>query len=389
MNIDNDILYIGVNDTAIRLFESQYPVSRGMSYNSYLIIDERIAVLDTVDRGFGEEWLEKLESALDDKSPDYLVVHHMEPDHSANIAVFLEKYPKATVVSSAKAFAMMKSFFGTDYAHRRIVVGEGDSLPLGKHTLSFITAPMVHWPEVILSFDKVSGTLFSADAFGKFGTIPDPEGEEWAEEARRYYMGIVGKYGAQALALLNKASPLAIKRICPLHGPVLSENLEYYLGLYNTWASYEPEEQGVTVACASVYGNTMRAARELCDRLSESGVKAELYDLCRCDQSYAVAAAFKNSALVLASSTYNADVFPPMREFIHKLNERGFKKRTVALIENGSWAPTAAKVMANMLESAKELRFTETRVRINSAPNAETSAQLAQMAKELSKAQKS
>ena len=385
MKITDNVLYIGVNDNKTDLFESQYRLTNGVTYNSYLILDERIAVLDTVDRGFGSQWIDRLKFSLAGRTPDYLIVHHMEPDHSANIALFTEEFPTATVVSSAKAFTMMKSFFGTDYGDRRLVVGEGDRLSLGRHTLKFITAPMVHWPEVIMSFEERTGILFSADAFGRFGVLPMAEGEDWAEEARRYYIGIVGKYGPQVQAVLKKAAALSPKIICPLHGPVLRGDLGYYLGLYDTWSSYRPERRAVTIACASVYGNTMRAAEELRRLLEARGLTAELYDLCRCDIYAAVASAFRNSDLVLAASTYNGDAFPPMRDFLHRLNERGFRARRVALIENGSWAPTAAKVMVGLLEGAKDIRFAEKRVRINSAPNEETTVELAALADELAK----
>ena len=385
MKITDNVLYIGVNDNKTDLFESQYRLTNGVTYNSYLILDERIAVLDTVDRGFGSQWIDSLKLSLAGRTPDYLIVHHMEPDHSANIALFTEEFPTATVVSSAKAFTMMKSFFGTDYEDRRLVVGEGDRLSLGRHTLKFITAPMVHWPEVIMSFEEETGILFSADAFGRFGVLPMAEGEDWAEEARRYYIGIVGKYGPQVQAVLKKAAALSPKIICPLHGPVLRGDLGYYLGLYDTWSSYRPERRAVTIAYASVYGNTMRAAEELRRLLEARGLTAELYDLCRCDVYAAVASAFRNSDLVLAASTYNGDAFPPMRDFLHRLNERGFRARRVALIENGSWAPMAAKVMVGLLEGAKDIRFAEKRVRINSAPNEETTVELAALADELAK----
>ncbi len=382
MKITNDIKYIGVNDHKIDLFEGQYIVPNGMAYNSYLILDEKVAVMDTVDAAFTHEWLDNLQNALEGRTPDYLIVQHMEPDHSANIVNFLKAYPAATVVSSAKAFAMMKNFFGTDFADNRIVVGEGDSLSLGRHNLTFITAPMVHWPEVIVTYDSLDKVLFSADGFGKFGAL-DCE-EDWACEARRYYIGIVGKYGAQVQALLKKAATLEIEKICPLHGPVLSENLGYYLGLYNTWSSYAPEEEGIVIAYTSVYGNTKKAVMQLADSLRAKGCpKVVVNDLARCDMAEAVEDAFRYSKLVLATTTYNADIFPFMREFINHLTERGFKNRTVAFIENGSWAPLAAKVMKGMLEKSQNLNFAETTVKILSAPNAESAEAIEKLAGEL------
>ena len=349
----NDIKYVGVNDRKTDLFEGQYVIPNGIAYNSYLIIDEKCAVIDSVDKIFSEEWLENVCAALSGRAPDYLVVHHMEPDHSSSITHFTEKYPEAKIVASAKAFTMMKNFFGEDFADRRIVVKEGDVLSLGKRTLRFFTAPMVHWPEVVLSYEESEKILFSADAFGKFGAL-DTE-EDWACEARRYYFGIVGKYGAQVQAVLKKLSGLDIKKIYPLHGPILSEDLGYYLGLYNTWSSYLPEEEGVVIAYASVYGNTRKAAEYLGEAIEKAGVKVSLIDLSRCDMAEAVEDAFRYSATVLASTTYNGDVFPFMKEFINALNERGYKKRAVAFIENGSWAPTATKVMKKMLEEAKDM----------------------------------
>ncbi len=375
MKITNDIRYIGVNDHRIDLFEGQYRVPYGMSYNSYAILDEKIAVMDTVDAAFTHEWLDNIRDTLGARTPDYLIVQHMEPDHSANIATFARAYPDAKIVASAKAFTMMRGFFGTDFPDRQIVVGEGDTLDLGKHKLTFVTAPMVHWPEVIVTYDSTDRVLFSADGFGKFGAL-DRE-EPWADEARRYYIGIVGKYGAQVQALLKKAAGLDIAIICPLHGPVLSENLGYYLGLYNTWSSYQPESEGVVVAYTSVYGNTRRAALLLAERLRASGAPAVVtYDLARCDMAQAVADAFRYSKLVLATTTYNADIFPFMREFIDHLTERAYQNRTVALIENGSWAPLAAKVMRSMLEKSKNLTFTDTTVTIRSALNEESTAAL-------------
>lgn len=382
MEITKDIIYIGVNDHDIDLFEGQYAVPAGMAYNSYVIKDEKIAVMDTVDAHFGEQWLANLRDALDGRAPDYLVVQHMEPDHSANIAAFAQAYPDATIVASAKAFTMMKNFFGTDYAERRTVVGDGDTLPLGKHTLTFVTAPMVHWPEVIVTYDSRDKVLFSADGFGKFGAL-DTE-EDWACEARRYYFGIVGKYGAQVQALLRKASALDIAVICPLHGPVLTENLGYYLGLYNTWSSYTPENCGVLIAYTSVYGNTKAAAELLAERLRERGCeKVVLTDLARSDMAEAVEDAFRYDRLVLATTTYNAELFPFMREFISELTERGYRGRKVGLVENGSWAPMAAKVMRGMLEGCKDITFTDTTVRILSALSEESRAAIDAMADEL------
>lgn len=382
MEITKDIKYIGVNDHDIDLFEGQYAVPAGMAYNSYVIKDEKIAVMDTVDAHFGEQWLANLRDALDGRAPDYLVVQHMEPDHSANIAAFAKAYPDATIVASAKAFTMMKNFFGTDYAERRTVVGDGDTLPLGEHTLTFVTAPMVHWPEVIVTYDSRDKVLFSADGFGKFGAL-DTE-EDWACEARRYYFGIVGKYGAQVQALLRKASALDIAVICPLHGPVLTENLGYYLGLYNTWSSYTPESCGVLIAYTSVYGNTKVAAELLAERLRERGCeKVVLTDLARSDMAEAVEDAFRYDRLVLATTTYNAELFPFMREFISELTERGYRGRKVGLVENGSWAPMAAKVMRGMLEGCKDITFTDATVRILSALSEESRAAIDAMADEL------
>lgn len=382
MEITKDIIYIGVNDHDIDLFEGQYAVPAGMAYNSYVIKDEKIAVMDTVDAHFGEQWLANLRDTLDGRAPDYLVVQHMEPDHSANIAAFAKAFPDATIVASAKAFTMMKNFFGTDYAERRTVVGDGDTLPLGEHTLTFVTAPMVHWPEVIVTYDSRDKVLFSADGFGKFGAL-DTE-EDWACEARRYYFGIVGKYGAQVQALLRKASALDIAVICPLHGPVLTENLGYYLGLYNTWSSYTPESYGVLIAYTSVYGNTKAAAELLAERLRERGCeKVVLTDLARSDIAEAVEDAFRYDRLVLATTTYNAELFPFMREFISELTERGYRGRKVGLVENGSWAPMAAKVMRGMLEGCKDITFTDTTVRILSALSEESRAVIDAMADEL------
>ena len=382
MQITKDILYIGVNDHEVDLFEGQYIVPNGMAYNSYLICDEKLAIMDTVDARFVEKWLENIHNTAP-KAPDYLIVQHMEPDHSSGIAAFLATYPNATVVSSAKAFAMMKNFFGTDYADRRIVVGEGDTLSLGKHNLTFVTAPMVHWPEVIVTYDAYDKALFSADGFGKFGALDAQE--DWACEARRYYIGIVGKYGAQVQALLKKAATLDIATICPLHGPILTENLGYYLNLYDVWSSYRAESEGVVIAYTSVYGHTKEAALLLEEKLTEFGTKVTVHDLARCDMAEAVEDAFRYSKLVLATTTYNGDIFPFMKTFIHHLTERNFQNRTVALMENGTWALTAAKVMTKMLESSKNITFAENTVKILSALNGESRAQIDALAQELAK----
>ena len=381
MKITDSIKYLGVFDNKVDLFEGQYKVPEGISYNSYAIIDEKIAIMDTVDAAFGEEWLKNIEDALGGRAPDYLIVQHMEPDHSANIENFTRVYPEAKIVASQKAFAMMRGFFGTDFSDRQVVVGEGSTLELGSRTLTFVTAPMVHWPEVIVTYDSLDKVLFSADGFGRFGSTD--ESSPWADESRRYYIGIVGKYGAQVQALLGKAAGLDIAKIAPLHGPVLTENLGYYLDLYNKWSSYTPEECGVVIAYTSVYGNTRAAALALYDKLTAMGKTAVIYDLARCDMSAAVADAFRYTDLVLATTTYNADVFPFMREFIDHLTERGFKSRRVAFIENGSWAPMATKVMRGMLEGAKDLAYTEAGVKILSALNAESRAQLDALAEEL------
>ena len=382
MTITNDIKYIGVNDHRIDLFEGQYVVPNGMSYNSYAILDEKIAILDSVDQNFTQEWLDNVNAALDGRQPDYLIVHHMEPDHSANIHNFLTAYPNAMVVSSAKAFMMMKNFFGTDYADRRIVVNEGDTLSLGKHTLTFITAPMVHWPEVIMTYDACDKVLFSADAFGKFGAL-DVE-EDWACEARRYYTGIVGKFGMPVQTLLKKAAKLDIQTICPLHGPVLKEDLGYYINLYDIWSSYRVESEGVVIAYTSIYGNTKKAVELLAAKLEEKGCpKVVVNDLARCDMAEAVEDAFRYSKLVLATTTYNGGVFPFMHEFIHHLTDHGFCNRTVALMENGSWAPQAAKTMATLLANSKGLTFADTTVRILSALNDDSRAQIDALAEEL------
>ena len=384
MNVTKDIIYVGVNDHNIDLFEGQYVVPNGMAYNSYVIMDEKVAVMDTVDANFTHQWLDNIRNALSGRQPDYLIVQHMEPDHSANIMNFIKTYPTAKIVSSAKAFAMMKQFFGTDFAEDRIVVGEGDTLSLGEHTLTFVTAPMVHWPEVIVTYDSKDKVLFSADGFGKFGAL-DVE-EDWACEARRYYIGIVGKYGAQVQALLKKAAGLDIEIICPLHGPVLKENLGYYINLYNTWSSYGVETEGIVIAYTSVYGNTKKAVMQLAEKLKSKGCpKVVVNDLARCDMAEAVEDAFRYGKLVLATTTYNAEIFPFMHQFITHLTERNFQNRTVAFIENGSWAPLAAKVMRGMLEKSKNIRYCDTTVRILSALNDESSAQLESLANELCK----
>ena len=381
MKISDNVKYIGVFDTETDLFEGQYKIPEGISYNSYVIIDEKIAVLDTVDKNFGDEWLKNLSAVLGDKKPAYLVVHHMEPDHSANIARFMNVYPEATIVSSAAAFRMMQNFFGTAFENRRLLVGENDELSLGKHTLKFIAAPMVHWPEVIMSYEVSEKILFSADGFGRFGSTD--EKDDWADEARRYYIGIVGKYGVQVQAVLKKAAALEISKICPLHGPVLTKNIGEYVKLYDIWSSYAVETDGTVIAYASVYGNTEKAAKLLAEKLESKGEKVEIYDLARTDVSEAVAAAFRYGKLVLASITYNTDVFPYMKEFINHLTERDFKNRTVAFIENGSWAPTAAKTMRTMLEKCKNLVFAETTVKITSALNESSETQIEKLADEL------
>ena len=382
MTITNDIKYIGVNDHQIDLFEGQYAVPNGMSYNSYMILDEKIAVMDTVDQHFTHEWLDNIQRELAGRTPSYLVVQHMEPDHSANVHNFLKLYPEAVVVASGKAFSMMQNFFGTDFADRRIVVGEGDTLNLGKHVLHFVAAPMVHWPEVIVTYDAYDKVLFSADGFGKFGALDVQE--DWACEARRYYIGIVGKYGTQVQALLKKAAALDIAAICPLHGPVLTENLQSYINLYDIWSSYRPESEGIVIAYTSVYGNTKAAVELLAQKLKEKGCpKVVVNDLARCDMAEAVEDAFRYNKLVLATTTYNADVFPFMKEFIHHLTERNFQNRTVALMENGSWAPLAAKAMRAMLEDSKNLTFTDTTVRMLSALSEDSRNQIENLANEL------
>lgn len=384
MFVTEDIRYIGVNDHDVDLFEGQYTVENGMSYNSYVILDEKVAVMDTVDAHFGVEWLQNLETELNGRRPDYLVVQHMEPDHSANIAVFMETYPEAQIVSSAKAFVMMQQFFGTDFPERKVVVGEGSTLKLGRHTLTFVTAPMVHWPEVIVTYDSTDKVLFSADGFGKFGAL-DVE-EDWADEARRYYIGIVGKYGAQVQALLKKAAALDIAIICPLHGPVLNENLGYYLDKYNTWSSYAVEDEGVVIAYTSIYGHTKEAVEELAEKLNQRGCpNVVVADLARCDMAEAVADAFRYSKLVLATTTYNATIFPHMQSFIDHLTARNYQGRTVGMIENGAWAPMAAKVMKKMLETSKNLTYTDTTVTVKCALNDVSRAQIDALADELCK----
>ena len=384
MFVTEDIRYIGVNDHDVDLFEGQYTVENGMSYNSYVILDEKVAVMDTVDAHFGVEWLQNLETELNGRRPDYLVVQHMEPDHSANIAVFMETYPEAQIVSSAKAFVMMQQFFGTDFPERKVVVGEGSTLKLGRHTLTFVTAPMVHWPEVIVTYDSTDKVLFSADGFGKFGAL-DVE-EDWTDEARRYYIGIVGKYGAQVQALLKKAAALDIAIICPLHGPVLNENLGYYLDKYNTWSSYAVEDEGVVIAYTSIYGHTKEAVEELAEKLNQRGCpNVVVADLARCDMAEAVADAFRYSKLVLATTTYNATIFPYMQSFIDHLTARNYQGRTVGMIENGAWAPMAAKVMKKMLETSKNLTYTDTTVTVKCALNDASRAQIDALADELCK----
>ena len=382
--ITKDIRYIGVNDHQIDLFEGMYVVPEGMAYNSYVILDEKAAVMDTADRHFVGEWMENLKAALAGRKPDYLVVHHMEPDHSSGIAAFAEAYPEAKIVATAKAFTMMKNFTGTDYTSRGIAVKEGDTLELGSHTLHVVTAPMVHWPEVMMTYDSTDKVLFSADAFGKFGALDAEDEEGWACEARRYYFGIVGKYGPQVQAVLKKAAALDIRIICPLHGPVLNEDLPYYLDLYNTWSSYGVETEGVAVFYTSVYGNTKKAVEILEKKLQEKGCpKIAVTDLARDDMAEAVEDAFRYGRIILATTTYNADIFPFMKEFIEHLTERNFQNRKIGLMENGSWAPTAAKVMKGMLEGCKNTTFTDTTVKILSAVNAESEAQIDQLAAEI------
>ena len=384
MHITEDIRYIGVNDHQVDLFEGQYVVPNGMAYNSYAILDEKTAIMDTVDKNFTHQWLDNIQKVLGSRKPDYLVVQHMEPDHAANIANFMKVYPEATIVSSAKAFTMMEHFFGTGYDDRRIVVGEGSTLSLGKHTLTFVTAPMVHWPEVIVTYDSCDKVLFSADGFGKFGALDVQE--DWACEARRYYIGIVGKYGAQVQALLKKAAGLDIQIICPLHGPILTENLGYYLNLYDIWSGYRVESEGIVIAYTSVYGHTKEAVELLAEKLLSKGCpKVEIHDLARCDMAEAVEDAFRYGKLVLATTTYNADIFPFMKEFIHHLTERNYQNRTVALMENGSWAPLAAKTMRKMLEGSKNITFTDTTVKILSALSDDSREEIEKLACELCK----
>ena len=382
-NITGDIRYIGVNDHELDLFEGQYIVPEGMAYNSYVILDGKVAVLDTADRRFVAEWMDNLKEALEGRTPDYLIVQHMEPDHSAGIRAFMDAFPGASIVATAKAFAMMKNFFGTDFAGRQVQAGDGTKLSLGRHELTFVTAPMVHWPEVMFTYDAADRVLFSADAFGKFGAL-DAEDDDWACEARRYYFGIVGKYGPQVQAALKKTAALEIGTICPLHGPVLTENLGYYLDLYNTWSSYGVESEGVVICYTSVYGHTEQAVQLLAKQLEELGCpKVAVNDLARCDIAEAVEDAFRYGKIVLATTTYNADIFPFMKHFLLDLVERNFKGRRVGLIENGSWAPTAAKIMKGMLEGCKDLTFTDTTVRILSAMTPENEAEIRQLAKEM------
>lgn len=382
MKVTNDIKYIGVNDHQIDLFEGQYIVPNGMAYNSYVIMDEKIAVMDSVETGFTKEWMENIQNVLGGRTPDYLIVHHMEPDHSANIVNFINQYPDVKIVASARAFTMMNNFFGIDFAEKQMVVGEGDILSLGKHQLTFLMAPMVHWPEVMMTYDSADKVLFSADAFGKFGAL-DVE-EDWACEARRYYIGIVGKYGVQVQNVLKKVSKLDVQTICPLHGPVLSENLEYYFNLYQVWSGYQPEEEGIMIAYTSVYGNTKKAALLLAEQLKTKGnIKVVINDLARCDMAEAVEDAFRYSKIVFATTTYNGEIFPFMREFIQHLTERNFGNRTVAFIENGSWAPMAARVMKGMFEKSKNINYTDTTVKIMSALNEESIAQINALADEL------
>lgn len=381
MKITQDVRYIGVSDHDLDLFEGQYEVPDGMAYNSYVILDEKIAVFDTVDKKFGDEWLENLKNELNGRTPDYLVVLHMEPDHSANIAKFAGVYKDAKIVSSAAAFRMMKAYFGDEFTDRRIVVKEGDKLNLGEHELTFVGAPMVHWPEVIVAYESSEKLLFSADAFGKFGAFDVKA--DWACEARRYYFGIVGKYGVQAQNLLKKAAALDIEKILPLHGPLLTENLGYYLGLYNTWSSYGIESEGVTIAYTSVYGHTEKAVKLLKEEIEKAGVKVAVHDLARCDESEAVEDAFRYGKLVLATTTYNASIFPFMQNFINALTERNYKNRKIGLIENGSWAPVAAKIMRAAFENSENIEFCPTTVKIVGAVSEENEEQIRSLAKEI------
>ena len=382
MTITNDIRYIGVNDHDIDLFEGQYIVPEGMAYNSYVIIDEKIAVMDTVSADFGEEWLANLENVLAGRKPDYLIIHHMEPDHSANIDKFISAYPEATIVGNAKTFEMIDQFFGRGLCKNNLAVKNGEVLSLGRHELTFLFAPMVHWPEVMMSYDGADKALFSADAFGKFGAL-DCQDKEWDCEARRYYMGIVGKYGMQVQAVLKKAAALDIKMICPLHGPVLTGDLSHYTGLYDIWSSYGVESEGVCIAYTSVYGNTKRAAELLAKKLEERGCKAAISDLARCDMAEAVEDAFRYGKLVLATTTYNADIFPFMRQFIDHLTERNYQNRTLGFIENGTWAPTAAKIMKGMFEKSKNINYIDTTVTLRSAMTEENAEAIERMAEEL------
>lgn len=382
MTITNDIRYIGVNDHSIDLFEGLYTVPEGMAYNSYVITDEKIAVMDTVDSHFGEEWLAKLENALAGRKPDYLIIHHMEPDHSANIDKFVNAYPEATIVGNAKTFEMIDQFFGRGLCKNKLAVKNGEMLSLGRHELTFLFAPMVHWPEVMMSYDGTDKVLFSADAFGKFGAL-DCEDKEWDCEARRYYVGIVGKYGMQVQTMLKKVATLDIKTICPLHGPVLTGDLSHYTGLYDTWSSYGVESDGVCIAYTSVYGNTKKAAELLAKKLEERGCKAAISDLARCDMAEAVEDAFRYGKLVLATTTYNADIFPFMRQFIDHLTERGYQNRTLGFIENGTWAPTAAKTMKAMFEKSKNINYIDTTVTLRSAMTEENAEAIERMAEEL------
>ena len=385
MKVTKDIIYVGVNDHELDLFEGQYIIPEGMAYNSYVILDDKIAVMDPVDEKFGKEWLSNIEKVVGDREPDYLVVHHMEPDHSANIPCFMEAYPGAKIVAGKKAFKMMEQFFGTDYADRKIEVAEGDKIELGIHELNFVAAPMVHWPEVIMSYDGTDKVLFSADAFGKFGAL-DIEDDDWACEARRYYFNIVGKFGAQVQNVLKKVAGFEINVICPLHGPVLSENLDYYLNIYDTWSSYTPEDEGVFIAYTSVYGHTKEAVELLEEKLKAAGVEiVESTDLAREDMAEAIEDAFRYDRLVLATTTYNADMFPFMKTFLEELKERGYKNRKIAMIENGSWAPTAAKFMKAMLEGSKDITLVEPIVTVKGALNDESRARVEALAKELAK----
>lgn len=379
--VTEDIIYVGVNDHKADLFEGQFDIPNGMAYNSYVIVDEKIAVMDAVDEGFVEEWLGKVATVLEGKTPDYLIVQHMEPDHSAGIARFVETYPETTIIGNAKTLVQLNQFFDRDFTEKVQIVADGETLSLGKHNLTFVFAPMVHWPEVMVTYDAYDKVLFSADGFGKFGAL-DVE-EDWACEARRYYFGIVGKYGAQVQNLLKKAAALDIATICPLHGPVLKENLGLYLDLYNTWSSYQPESKGVVIAYTSVYGNTKKAVMMLAEALKQKGEKVELHDLARTDTHEAIEDAFRYDRLVLATTTYNGDIFPKMKSFIHHLTERGYQNRKLAFIENGTWAPVAARIMKTMFEKSKNLTFAETIVTLRSALNEQSRTQVEQLGEEL------